>query len=174
MKKLLLSVAAIVVCSSVAFAATQKVQMSAISEIGPTDPVGSITLEDSKKGLVVKTDLWGLPPGPHGFHVHQNPSCAGAMQEAIAVPGGAAGGHYDPNASGKHLGPQSKDGHRGDLPLITVGADGKSKQTLTAPNLKLADIRNRAVIIHEGGDNYSDQPQPLGGGGRRIACGIVP
>lgn len=173
MKKLLLSAAAVVVCSSVAFAATQTIQMRAISEIGPTDPVGSITFEDSKKGLVVKTNLWGLPPGPHGFHFHQNPSCDGAMQEAIAVPGGAAGGHYDPNATGKHLGPQNEDGHRGDLPLITVGADGKSKQTLTAPNLKLADIRNRAVIIHEGGDNYSDQPQPLGGGGRRIACGII-
>ena len=23
-----------------------------------------------------------------------------------------------------------------------------------------------------GGDNYADQPQPLGGGGGRIACGV--
>lgn len=173
MKKLLLAAAIVALSSSAAFAATKTIQMSAISEIGPTDPVGTITFEDSKKGLVVKTDLWGLPPGPHGFHVHQNPSCQGAMRESIAEPGGAAGGHYDPNATSKHLGPQNKAGHRGDLPLITVDSNGKSKQTLTAPNLKLADIQNRAVIIHEGGDNYSDQPQPLGGGGRRIACGIV-
>ncbi len=58
--------------------------------------------------------------------------------------------------------------------LVTVDDSGKSKQTLLAPNLKLAEIKNRAVIIHQGGDNYSDQPQPLGGGGRRIACGIIP
>ncbi|MGE0096346.1 MAG: superoxide dismutase [Cu-Zn] SodC [Alphaproteobacteria bacterium] len=173
MKKLLLSAVTVVVCSTVAWAATQTVKMSAISEIGPTDPVGTVTFEDSKKGLVVKTNLWGLPPGPHGFHVHQNPSCDGAMQEAIAVPGGAAGGHYDPKATGKHMGPDSKEGHAGDLPLITVDDSGKSKQTLVAPNLKLAEIKNRAVIIHQGGDNYSDQPQPLGGGGRRIACGII-
>jgi Cu-Zn family superoxide dismutase len=28
-------------------------------------------------------------------------------------------------------------------------------------------------MIHAGGDNYSDQPVPLGGGGARIACGVV-
>jgi Cu-Zn family superoxide dismutase len=44
---------------------------------------------------------------------------------------------------------------------------------LVAPRLKLADVTNRAVIIHEGGDNYSDKPKPLGGGAGRIACGII-
>ena len=174
MKTILLAASAIVLCSTAALATSKTVPLSAIREIGPTDPIGTVTFEDSKKGLVVKTDLWGLPPGQHGFHVHQNPSCDGAMQEAIAVPGGAAGGHYDPMSTGKHMGPDSKAGHRGDLPFITVDDAGKSKQTLLAPNLKLAELGNRSVIIHAGGDNYADQPQPLGGGGRRIACGIVP
>lgn len=174
MRTLLLATAAAMLVSGAAFAASTTVPMSAISEVGPTDPVGSVTFEDSAKGLVVKTDLWSLPPGPHGFHMHQNPSCDGAMQEAIAVPGGAAGGHYDPMGTGKHMGPESKAGHKGDLPFITVDDGGKSKQTLLAPNLKLADLANRSVIVHQGGDNYADRPQPLGGGGRRIACGIVP
>jgi Cu-Zn family superoxide dismutase len=172
--KTLLLAAAATLFPYAAFAAPNIVAMSAISEVGPTDPIGSVIFEDSAKGLVVKTDLWSLPPGPHGFHVHQNPSCDGAMREGIAVPGDAAGGHYDPMGTGKHMGPESKEGHKGDLPLITVDDGGKSKQTLLAPNLKLADLANRSVIIHQGGDNYSDQPQPLGGGGRRIACGIVP
>ncbi|MBM2860545.1 superoxide dismutase, partial [Escherichia coli] len=25
-----------------------------------------------------------------------------------------------------------------------------------------------------GGDNHDDHPEPLGGGGARIACGIIP
>jgi Cu-Zn family superoxide dismutase len=29
-------------------------------------------------------------------------------------------------------------------------------------------------MIHAGGDNYSDEPAPLGGGGARVACGVVP
>ena len=28
-------------------------------------------------------------------------------------------------------------------------------------------------MIHAGGDNYSDLPKPLGGGGDRIACGVI-
>ncbi|MBV8452160.1 MAG: superoxide dismutase, partial [Deltaproteobacteria bacterium] len=26
---------------------------------------------------------------------------------------------------------------------------------------------------HAGGDNYSDTPLPLGGGGARLACGVI-
>jgi superoxide dismutase, Cu-Zn family len=28
-------------------------------------------------------------------------------------------------------------------------------------------------MIHAGGDNYADAPKPLGGGGARVACGVV-
>lgn len=43
-----------------------------------------------------------------------------------------------------------------------------------APRLKsLADVDNRALMVHAGGDNHSDHPQPLGGGGARIVCGVI-
>jgi len=29
----------------------------------------------------------------------------------------------------------------------------------------VADVKGRSIMIHAGGDNYSDQPAPLGGGG---------
>jgi Cu-Zn family superoxide dismutase len=54
-----------------------------------------------------------------------------------------------------------------------VDADGNAKQRLAAPRLKLADLKGRSLMLHAGGDNYSDQPQSLGGGGARIACGVV-
>jgi Cu/Zn superoxide dismutase len=31
-----------------------------------------------------------------------------------------------------------------------------------------------AAMQHPNGDNYSDTPKPLGGGGARIACGVIP
>ena len=64
-------------------------------------------------------------------------------------------------------------GHKGDMPSLTVAADGTAKETLIAPHLKVSDTVGRAFIIHKDGDNYSDTPAPLGGGGARIACGIV-
>ena len=44
---------------------------------------------------------------------------------------------------------------------------------MTANRLKVADVKGRALMIHAGGDNYSDQPKPLGGGGARVACGVI-
>ena len=84
-----------------------------------------------------------------------------------------AGGHYDPDKTGHHLGPNQHDGHRGDLPVLTVLPDGTVKTSFTIKNLKVKEIKNRSVMIHDGGDNYSDKPAPLGGGGARIACGVI-
>ncbi|MFN3919079.1 MAG: superoxide dismutase family protein, partial [Methylohalobius sp.] len=66
------------------------------------------------------------------------------------------------------------DGHLGDLPPLYVDADGQAQLPVLAPRLKLADLKGRALIVHAGGDNYSDHPEPLGGGGARIACGTTP
>ena len=55
-----------------------------------------------------------------------------------------------------------------------MGADGKAAKTMTVANLKVAQIKGRALMVHEGGDNFSDQPKALGGGGGRVACGLIP
>ena len=84
----------------------------------------------------------------------------------------AAGGHYDPTHAGKHEGP-GMQGHKGDLPFITADANNKVNAKLHVAGLTTADIKGRSLIIHAGGDNYSDTPAPLGGGGARIACGLI-
>ena len=33
------------------------------------------------------------------------------------------------------------------------------------PRLSTEDLKGRAIVIHSGGDNYSDVPKKLGGGG---------
>ena len=89
------------------------------------------------------------------------------MQPALA-----AGGHYDPSHTGKHLGPHGA-GHKGDLPALMANNNGIVKTAFYLDNLTTDEIKNRSVIIHAGGDNYQDTPLPLGGGGARIACGII-
>jgi len=34
-------------------------------------------------------------------------------------------------------------------------------------------LKGHALMIHQGGDNYADTPEKLGGGGARAACGVV-
>ena len=94
------------------------------------------------------------------------------MKDGKPAPGFAAGGHYDPAGAGKHEGPAGK-GHLGDLPFLKVGADGKATETVVAPRLKTGDVKGRSLMIHAGGDNYADVPEKLGGGGGRIACGVI-
>jgi superoxide dismutase, Cu-Zn family len=131
-----------------------------------------INASDSRYGLILAPQLSDLKPGLHGFHVHAKPDCSHAMMEGKSVPGLAAGGHYDPANTGKHEGPYG-NGHLGDLPALYVAADGKASLPVLAPRLKVADIMGRSLMIHAGGDNYSDLPALLGGGGARVACGVV-
>ncbi len=176
MKRLSLSLtfAAMLLCvlALPVFAATVTAEVFLSTDTGSGIPLGKVTFTDTDKGLEIKTDLRGLPPGEHGFHVHEKPDCSPMTMDGKLTPAMGAGGHYDPKGTKKHLGPDG-GGHLGDLPLLKVGADGTAKETLYIKDAKAEDFTNRAVMIHAGGDNYSDTPAPLGGGGARIACGII-
>lgn len=125
--------------------------------------LGQVTFEDSKYGLLIKPQLHGLPTGLHGFHLHQHPNCADS--------GMGAGGHFDPNNTNSHQGPYG-EGHLGDLPILAVNEKGEASVPVLAPRLQTKDIQGLAIMIHAGGDNYSDTPA-LGGGGARIGCGKI-
>jgi Cu-Zn family superoxide dismutase len=128
---------------------------------------GTVTFQDSKEGLKVDANLTGLPPGNHGFHIHEFGSCEDS--------GKAAGGHYNPKGS-KH-GFLPTDGlhkaHGGDMGNITAGADGTAALELVLPKITLTrkhSVAGRAVIVHEKADDFS---QPVGNAGSRIGCGPI-
>ncbi len=172
-------VASLLACGYAAAAAAPKapkpvkVTVNFITEKGVGKRAGTITLRETADGIELDTNLSKLPPGDHGFHLHENPSCAPAEKDGTMTAGQAAGAHYDPDATKAHKGPGG-GGHKGDLPKLVVGEKGSVKEKLSAPGLKLEDVMGRSIMIHAGGDNYSDQPAPLGGGGARIACGVIP
>lgn len=154
-------------------AAALKVTMHKVSAEGVGDSIGTVEFRDSgERGLMIVPDLHGLTPGAHGFHVHENASCDPKSKDDSMVAGLAAGGHFDPGKTGKHEGPAGK-GHLGDLPVLQVATNGSATMTVYAPHLHVSDLAGRSVMIHAGGDNYSDAPKPLGGGGARVACGVA-
>ncbi|MDR2696082.1 MAG: superoxide dismutase family protein [Deltaproteobacteria bacterium] len=162
----------VLMLGGLAQAETVKATVFLATEKGPGASVGTVDFTDTPTGLAIKTDLKGLPPGTHGFHVHEKADCGAVEKDGKGMPAMAAGGHYDPEKTGKHLGPDN-GGHLGDLPVLEVAADGAAKVTLRVKKAKAADFKDRALMIHAGGDNYSDEPAPLGGGGARIACGLI-
>lgn len=160
-------------CSAGASAASQEVTLHQVSTQGVGEAVGKVTITETDYGLQFTPALSGMKPGIHGFHVHAKGSCEPGELQGKTVAAGAAGGHLDPQNSGKHLGPYA-DGHLGDLPALYVTDDGKASYPVVAPRLKsLSDIKGKALMVHVGGDNHADHPEPLGGGGARLACGVI-
>lgn len=169
----------IVVCVGMLFSSTlaagQSVTIFKVTSDnnGLGEPIGTVILEDTQHGLKFTSKLTNLPPGEHGFHIHENGSCAPMLQDGKMLPAGAAGSHYDPSSTHSHRGPYSKMGHLGDLPILLVDEQGNANMAVVGPRLRLSQVQGRALIIHQNGDNYLDYPNALGGGGPRIACGVI-
>ena len=160
-----LALSAGIMVLSTSFAATVVVNMyqTALKGTGPS--IGTVTLTDSTYGMLIQPNLHGLSPGAHGFHVHTNPDCSNN--------GLAAGDHLDPQHTNQHSGPFNASGHLGDLPVLMVDKNGNTTTETLAPRLTVAQVLGHSLMIHANGDNYSDQPAANGGGGARIACGVI-
>ena len=165
--------AALFLIPAVATAAPEKltVEMNKVSADGVGEKIGTIVIQPAETGLSFKVDVTGIAPGEHGFHLHANGNCAPGEKDGKATAALAAGSHYDPADTKTHAGPTG-EGHKGDLPFLTATDQGINA-VVNAPELTMADVSGRALVIHEGGDNYTDQPAN-GGGKGRIACGVVP
>jgi Cu-Zn family superoxide dismutase len=131
---------------------------------------GSATLKDTPEGLRVEVKVAEVPPGTHGFHIHEKGACGDQ--------GNAAGGHFNPEGSPRGFLP--KDGpmkaHAGDMGNIEVNAKGSGKATIVLPGVSLQgtggtpSVDGRAIIVHEKADDFG---QPTGNAGGRIGCGII-
>jgi Cu-Zn family superoxide dismutase len=148
------------------------VTINLVSASGVGEKIGTVTVRDTEHGAMFTPLLSKLPPGLHGFHLHEKATCDCAEKEGKMTAAHAAGSHFDPDKTLKHEGPYGM-GHLGDLPPLFVASDGTATLPVLAPRLKVSDVKDRALMIHAGGDNHSDHPAPLGGGGARIACGVV-
>ena len=129
---------------------------------GGGELIGTITVGNSEimvagrkeVGLYIKPDLRGLAPGSYAFHVHENPDCGPAIKDGELVAGMAAGNHLWLSGTGAMSG-TTFTSHLGDLPDLEVGADGTARKEIMAARLTLADVVNRAFIIHASQDDNS-------------------
>jgi Cu-Zn family superoxide dismutase len=132
--------------------------------------VGNATLSEVAGGVRVIVEARSLPAGVKGVHIHAVGKCE--------PPGfTTAGAHFNPT-NRKH-GLQNPDGpHAGDLPNITIGADGNGRLeslndriTLGGGANSLFDADGSAIVVHAAADDF--KTDPTGNSGDRIACGVV-
>ena len=142
--------------------------MAILQATGSVALSGNVLFEETQKGLKITGHFLDVPPGKHGFHIHQFGTCGDG--------GKAAGSHYNPAdvSHGDLLREGFTKAHAGDLGNIEVGPDGKVQFEKVVPGLTLSggkyNIAGRAVVLHEKVDNFG---QPVGNAGGRIGCGPI-
>lgn len=155
-------------------------------------PIGTVHFEDLDDGsseggeqvvaILVEIDPGsGLSPGFHGFHVHADDDPSNGAGCTVGLTNGFASvdGHYNGGSHGDHA---------GDLPVVYVEEDGSSTAVFLTDRFTIAEVLDRAVIVHAQPDNFANIPdryetdegtgpdsatESSGDAGDRAACGDI-
>jgi len=165
-KEFVLIIAGVVLSGSAAFAAAGTAILQ--GTVPDSKVSGQAALTETPEGLKISVTFQNVPPGKHGFHIHENGACG--------EEGKAAGGHFNPGKVDHGL--LSKDGfthaHAGDFGNVEIGADGTGTFETVETGLTLGagehSVAGKAFILHEKEDDFG---QPTGNAGGRIACGVI-
>ena len=164
---------ALLLCCGPALAQEAAAKASIVNKEGAS--IGTATFTQTKSGLLhVIVEAAGVPPGPHGFHVHTVGKCEPNSGKGFE----SAGGHFA--LEGQAHGAMTEKGpHAGDLPNVHVGQDGILKAEFLTDQMSLAegkpnnlrDADGSALMIHDMADDY--MTEMTGNAGGRIACGVI-
>ena len=128
---------------------------------------GTVHFEQIGDEVTITADLTGVPSGEHGFHIHETGICEEPGFES-------AGTHFNPSNQ-PHGAPSNGAHHAGDLGNLLATAGGTAQVRMSSSAISLREgessILGRAVILHQGPDQFAVQPD--GDAGARIACGVV-
>lgn len=124
-----------------------------------------------KEGMVtLNARLYGLTPGMHAIHIHEKADCSAADATS-------SGGHWNPTMQ-----PHGKWGaetgyHKGDIGNFEANENGEGTITITTNEWCIGcgdenkDILGKALIVHQGVDDFTTQP--TGNAGGRVSCGGI-
>ena len=131
---------------------------------------GTVTFVEKNGTVTMTAKMTGLSEGEHAIHIHEEADCT-------SDDGTSAGGHWNTTAQ-----PHGKWGadtgfHKGDIGNFTVGANGEGIVNFSTDQWCIGcgdenkDILGKAIIVHQGTDDFTSQPS--GAAGSRISCGGI-
>lgn len=131
--------------------------------------VGRATVTQERGGTRVLVEVEGMAAGTYGAHIHRTGRCERPAFDS-------AGAHWNP--TGQQHGFRNPSGrHRGDLPNLVVGVNGRGRLafTIRAAQLRgqagILDADGASILVHARPDDY--RTDPSGNSGARIACGVL-
>ena len=132
---------------------------------------GEVTFTEKEGSVMMMAKLTGLTPGEHAIHIHEKADCS-------STDGKSTGGHWNPTFQ-PHAKWGAEEGyHKGDIGNFMADADGNATKEFSTDEWCIGcddpnkNIVGKAVIVHQGIDDFTSQPS--GAAGKRVSCtGII-
>jgi len=147
-----------------------KIVAISLSPKNESNVSGSITFTEESGVVTMVAYINGLAEGAHAIHIHEKSDCS-------SPDGKSAGGHWNPTLEPHGKWGAQKGYHKGDIGNFNSTADGKGSITFATNDWCLGcgddkkDIVGKAIIVHQGVDDYTSQPS--GAAGSRVSCGGI-
>ncbi len=132
--------------------------------------VGQLIFKEVNGIVHMAAKFRGLESGTHAIHIHENADCSSSD-------GKSAGGHWNPTFENHGEWGSENGYHKGDIGNIEVGDNGFGQISFNTDEWCLGcgdekkDILGKAIIVHQGTDDFKSQP--TGDAGARVSCGGI-
>ncbi len=133
--------------------------------------MGEVVFTEENGTVMMKATLSGLSPGEHAIHIHEKADCSSAD-------GKSSGGHWNPTHEPHGKWGTTEGYHKGDIGNFIAEADGNAVVKFSTDQWCIGceevnmNILGKAVIVHQGVDDFTSQPS--GAAGARVSCtGII-
>jgi len=133
--------------------------------------MGEVVFTEENGMVMMKATLSGLSPGEHAIHIHEKADCS-------SDDGKSSGGHWNPTHEPHGKWGAEEGYHKGDIGNFTADADGNAIVEFSTEQWCIGcddvnkNILGKAVIVHQGVDDFTSQPS--GAAGARVSCtGII-
>lgn len=131
---------------------------------------GNVVFKEVDGTVTMTAVLGGLSEGTHAIHIHEKADCSSAD-------GKSSGGHWNPTAQPHGKWGDATGYHRGDIGNFEADENGNGTITTSTTEWCIGcedankDITGKAIIVHQGTDDFTSQPS--GAAGARISCGGI-
>lgn len=135
-----------------------------------SEVLGEVVFREENGKVVMTANFEGLTPGEHAIHLHEKADCS-------ADDATSSGGHWNPTFAKHGKWGDTEGYHLGDIGNFTADENGNGTITFESDLWCIGcgdekkDILGKAVIVHEGTDDFTSQPS--GAAGARVSCGGV-
>jgi Cu-Zn family superoxide dismutase len=132
---------------------------------------GEVVFTEENGMVMMKATLSGLSAGEHAIHIHEKADCS-------SDDGKSSGGHWNPTHEPHGKWGAAEGYHKGDIGNFTADAEGNAIVEFSTDQWCIGcddankNILGKAVIVHQGVDDFTSQPS--GAAGARVSCtGII-